>query len=342
MPSVELFPGICDFHVHVGEKIGGYELRDDFSALDKLARRQGLRAIGAFVTEEEGLSLPEKLRRMQDDARQHFEGFVHWHLTPVSASVEDIHPLLEEGCDLKFYTTYKQAGIYKSYKEIGRWIEDLSQLKTRILLHCEDDSVIAQASAAHYFKTAMNHTLRRPELAETIAVERVLDLAVRYDHPIHIVHVSTPGAALLIAEAKQHNPGITCETAPHYLLYNADLLKGPQGHRWLCTPPLRSEESRGLLVELLQEGVFDIIASDHCAFNPEDKDRFKTDPARVPCGLEGLQSLFPSLFERLVEPGSISLEALVRLCCQRPAELMGVANPPRYTLNQLLGREKHG
>lgn len=342
MPSAELYPGICDFHVHVGEKIGGCALRDDFAALNRLAKIAGVTAIGAFVTEEPGISLKDKLRRMQANARQHFEGHVHWHLTPVAADLEEVEPWLREGCDLKFYTTYKQAGIYRSYQDIGRWMEDLGSLKTRVLVHCEDDAVLGQSGATHPFNTVWDHTLRRPELAETIAVAKVLDLAVKHDHPVHIVHVSTPGAALLIAEAKQHNPGITCETAPHYLLYNADLLKGPQGHRWLCTPPLRSEESRGLLVELLQEGVFDIIASDHCAFNPEDKDRFKTDPARVPCGLEGLQSLFPSLFERLVEPGSISLEALVRLCCQRPAELMGVANPPRYTLNQLLGREKHG
>ncbi|MDD4224223.1 MAG: dihydroorotase family protein [Candidatus Cloacimonetes bacterium] len=341
MRSDKLLPGICDFHVHVGEKIGGYELRDDFAALGELARRQGIAAIGAFVTEEPGISLTGKLRRMQADARQHFEGFVHWHLTPVKATVEEVYPLLEEGCDLKFYTTYKQAGIYKSYKEIGRWMEDLAGLKPRILFHCEDDAVIAQTSAAHPFKTARDHTLRRPELAEAIAVESVLDLAVRHDHPVHIVHVSTPGAALLIAEARQHNPLITCETAPHYLLYDEDKLKEPDGHRWLCTPPLRSKESRGLLVELLQDGVFDIIASDHCPFKPADKDRYKDTPAKVPMGLPGLASLFPSIFENLVERGLIGLETLVELSCRRPAELMGFYNPAQYSLERLLGRTNH-
>ena len=97
MPSNELFPGICDFHVHVGEKIGGYELRDDFSILDKLARNQGLRAIGAFVTEEEGLFLPDKLRRMRADAKKNFSGDVHWHLTPVSASAVSAFPRVNRG-----------------------------------------------------------------------------------------------------------------------------------------------------------------------------------------------------------------------------------------------------
>ena len=220
-------------------------------------------------------------------------------------------------------------------------MEDLAGLKPRILVHCEDDAVIDQASAAHPFKTAWIHTLQRPELAEAIAVERVLDLAVRHDHPVHIVHVSTPGAAMLIAEARHHNPRITCETAPHYLLYDEEKLKKPDGHRWLCTPPLRSEESRGLLVELLQDGVFDIIASDHCPFKPADKDRHKDTPAKVPMGLPGLGSLFPSLFESLVERGLIGLETLVDLCCRRPAELMAYNNPAQYRLEQILGRTEH-
>lgn len=342
MQSAELSPGICDFHVHVGEKIGGYELRDDFAALGKLARRQGIAAIGAFVTETEGVTLAARLERMRADAASHFCGHVHWHLTPVSASTKEIMPLLRQGCDLKLYTTYKESGIYSSYETIGRWMEELQDLKPRLLVHCEDDAMIAAAEARQSETRPFDHSLRRPELAEVIAVERVLDLAVKNSYPVHIVHVSTPAAALMIAEAKQHDPQITCETAPHYLLYNEDKFKEKDGHRWLCTPPLRCEESRGLLVELLQDGLFDIIASDHCPFSPEDKDRFKDDPAKVPRGLAGLENLFPSLFAHLVEPGLISLDTLVSLCCERPAELMGIANLQQFRLNQLLGREDHG
>ncbi len=339
MQSDKLYPGICDFHVHVGERSCGYVLRDDFAALDKLAQKHGMAAIGAFVTEEAGLSLHDKLRRMQDDARRHFNGHVHWHLTPVSASLDEVYPLLEEGCDLKFYTTYKQAGLYSSYERIGRWMQDLGGLKPRMLVHCEDDAIVAEASARHPFQTPFDHTLRRPEQAEIQAVDRILNLSVKNTYPVHIVHVSTPGAAILIKEAKAAHPFITCETAPHYLLCNEDRLKGENAHRWLCTPPFRSERSRGLLVELLQDGVFDILASDHCAFTSEDKDRFRGHPERVPTGIPGLESLFPSSYCQLVDTGRISLERLVDLCCLRPASLMQVEAKPEWTLNQLLGKE---
>lgn len=340
MPSDKLYPGVCDFHVHVGEKIGGYDLRDDFSALDRIAKKNGIAAIGAFVTEDESLPLSEKLRRMRRDAEEHFSGQVFWHLTPVKTTTEELIPLLGPDCDLKLYTTYKDAGIHSSYEEIGRWMEELSGLKTRILVHCEDNAVIEKASAEHPFNTPFDHTLRRPELAEKIAVERILDLAIKHGHPVHIVHVSTPGAALLIAQAKADFPGITCETAPHYLLYNEDKLKVKNAHRWLCTPPYRPERSRGMLAELLQDGVFDIIASDHCAFTNEDKDRFKDTPEKVPCGISGLDSLFASCYHGLVQQGTISLERLVGLSCSRPAGLMGKGAERKFTLERLLGKEE--
>jgi len=331
------YPGICDFHVHVGERIGGYELRDGFLELDRMAARYGICAVGAFVSEEPGISLQTKLEWMQTAAKDGFRGHVHWHLTPVTATIEEVYPLLEDGCDLKLYTTYRNAGLYSSYERIGQWMELLSDIRSRILVHCEDDAIIAKYSSAHPFRNPLDHALRRPEIAEITAVDKVLNLAVKHSHPVHIVHVSSPKAALLIGDARKHNPDITCETAPHYLLKNEDCLAGANAHRLICTPPFRSESSRGTLVEMLQDGFFDIVASDHCAFRPEDKDRYNDHPEKVPCGIEGIPAMFPSLYNRLVLSGKLSLEQLIDLCAIAPARLMGIAVDSKHSLSDLLG-----
>lgn len=320
----EITPYICDFHVHVGERIAGHDLRDGFADLEPMIQSGQLKAIGAFVTEEPSRSLKDKLRSMQVDARKGFNGHVHWHLTPVQTGPEELIPLLEEGCDLKLYTTYKSAGLYSSYEDISRWMSDLSGLKTRILIHCEDDATIEEYSDKHPFRHPLQHSLRRPEAAEIIAVERVLDLAARHKHPVHIVHVSSPRSALLIQQAKESGIPVTCETAPHYLLFNDDAYHQANAHRLICTPPFRSESSRGMLVELLQDGFFDIIASDHCAFTLEDKDRHKDDPEKVPCGIPGIQTLFSSLHQALVRTGKLSLERLLDLTSIHPARLMAL------------------
>ncbi len=311
---------ICDFHVHVGERIGGLELAHSFRKLSELARKAGVVAIGAFVTEEPGMSLTRKFEMVKAAAARDFEGFVHWHLTPVEASYEEVAPLLAEGCDLKFYTTYREAGLYCSYQKLEEWM--LAFPKTRFLVHCEDDAIVTESSARHSFTHPYMHCKRRPESAEIKAVETVLDLAVKHQHPVHIVHVSSPRAAILINEARSHYQGITSETAPHYLIYNEDRLKEQQGHRYLCSPPYRPEPSRGTLVELLQDGYFDIVASDHCPFEDKLKDRYVQDLDKVPNGIPGMETLFSSLHEHFVETGKLKIEQLRELTSTRPAQMM--------------------
>ncbi len=311
---------ICDFHVHVGEKIGGLQLAQGFKELSKMAESKGIAAIGAFVTEEPGQSLTKKYFAMKEAASRYFEGFVHWHLTPVTAGFEEVSRLLEDGCDLKFYTTYREAGLYCTYQNLERWM--LAFPQTRFLVHCEDDAIVSQSRMQHRFTHPYHHCQRRPELAEIRAVGQVLELSAKHNHPLHIVHVSSPKAALMIQEAKQDSDHVTCETAPHYLIYNEDRLKEKHGHRYICSPPYRSEASRGMLAELLQESIFDILASDHCPFSNQDKDRYVDRLELVPNGIPGLATLFSSIDENFVQTGKIKLEKLIDLTCVKPAKLM--------------------
>ncbi len=323
-PQSSEHPQTCDFHVHVGEVIGGHQLADDFESLSRKAEQAGVVAIGAFVTEEINRSLKAKYQAMKEMAIRVFSGHVHWHLTPVKADFDEVSELCRQGCDIKFYTTYKEAGLFRSYEEIEMWM--LAIPDVRFLVHCEDDSIIQRHSIRQPFRRPFDHCKRRPEQAEIVAVEKILNLAIKNRHPVHIVHVSSPQAALLIKEAKKDWNYITCETAPHYLIFNEDRLKETQGHRYLCSPPYRSEASRGLLVELLQDGVFDIIASDHCPFSDELKDRYKDTPASVPNGIAGMHTLYGSMYDSFVKTGKITASYLYELCYSKPALLMGIQN----------------
>ncbi|MDD4309789.1 MAG: dihydroorotase family protein, partial [Candidatus Cloacimonetes bacterium] len=299
-----MIPGIFDFHVHIGETIAGHELADGWNSFSRLNEHNGLEGIGVFVTEDEE-ELATKLDRMRTEAKA-FKGKVFWHLTPKSLDPHKLEKVLAADTDVKLYTTYRDAGLFTSYESIQRFMRDMHSHKTRLLVHCEDDELIAKYSDRNPFLKTYDHTLRRPEKAEIAAVEKLLDLAIQNQYPLHIVHVSCPKAALLIQEAKKEADYITCETAPHYLLLNEETLNDPQGHRWLCSPPLRSENSRGQMVELLQDGIFDIIASDHCAFTCDTKDAGILHPAKTPMGIAGSGALFTLLAEHLVDKGKLS------------------------------------
>ena len=314
--------GIYDFHVHIGETIAGHKLADDWQSFNRLHEHCGLEGIGVFVTETPEESLADKLVFMRE-ASKVFHGKVFWHLTPAELAPEKIIPLLSDNTDLKLYTTYRKEGLYQSYKAIQRLMKDLSGHKTRLLLHCEDNAIIEECRSHYPFHKPIDHTLRRPEKAEITAVEKVLELAIDNKYPLHIVHVSSPQAALLIKQAKQEADFISCETTPHYILLNEDILNDPQGHRWLCSPPLRSENSRGQMLELLQDGVFDILASDHCAFAEAAKDKGILHPKNTPMGIAGTGALFTLLAENLADKGKLSFDKLFELTGSAPARLMG-------------------
>jgi dihydropyrimidinase len=316
-------PGIYDFHVHIGETIGGHELADSWQSFDRLAGHCGLEGIGVFVTETKETSLADKLSQMREAAKE-FPGKVFWHLTPLDLEPQPIINLLDTDTDIKLYTTYRNEGLYQSYTAIERLMKDLASHKPRLLVHCEDDAIVEEQSERNPFLRPSDHCLRRPEKAEISAVETLLDLSLKHHYPLHIVHVSCPKAALLIQEAKKEANYITCETAPHYLLLNEESLADPQGHRWLCSPPLRSESSRGAMVELLQEGIFDIIATDHCAFPTEVKDHGILHPHQTPMGIAGSGALFTLLAEHLVAEGKISMAQLFKLISHNPAKLMAM------------------
>ncbi len=323
-----ILPAWLDMHVHVGEKVCGLDLADDWQSLSLLANRCGIAGIGAFITERQPTDknkkpLAEQYNLASRTAEEQFRHAVHWHLTPTVSGVKDVYPLLEQGCDLKFYTTYRPHGLYRSYAEIAEWMQELKDLKPRLLVHCEDDELVDSMTGFNPFHHPFDHARRRPEMAEILAVERILDLAIQHSYPVHIVHVSSPQSALLIDEARRSVP-VTCETAPHYLLLNETMLQREDGHRWLCTPPLRSEKSRGELTELLQDGLFDAIATDHCPFTKADKDRHKSTPEQVPTGIAGVGATFPLLYETLVKTGRLPLEKLVPLLTSQPARLMNL------------------
>src|SRR5690554_4026633 len=333
-----VIPALIDMHVHTGEPVNKIRLAEDEKLAVESCLAGGVGTIGSFITETENERLPTAYHKRN----KRFEDLpvsVNWHLTPRFSSLEKLEELFRLGCSLKLYTTYPEAGLYSSCDAINEKIKTLASLASSVnrpyiplLIHCEDNSTVEERSGSIPFRRPFDHTRRRPEIAETRAVERVLGLALDNNYPVHIVHVSSPETALLIKEAKKSLP-VTCETAPHYLLLNETKLQEKNGHRWLCTPPLRSEQARGMLLELAQDGLFDAFATDHCPFSRSDKERYAGEPEKVPMGLAGTGALFTILYEKLVKSGRIALDRLLEHLTVNPAKIMQLY-PERGTIRK--------
>ena len=289
-----VLPGFIDFHTHVDDQIGPFYLADGYESATRMALENGITTLCTFVTQEAGETLLTAMARARAKAegRSHCE--VLWHLTPTTFSPADLvtlQGLLAGGYrTLKFYTTYKSAGIYASYEQIGELFRSLGPFGGRFLIHCEDDGLIEAVDASSLdLAKPITHTLLRPEEAEIVAIRRVVELALAHQAALHVVHVSTlEGARHLVA----HRPkgDLSFETCPQYLFLDESWLAREDGHHWLCSPPLRG--NRGPFLDLVRRGAADIIATDHCPFCARDKDSWNGQDLRtVPNGMPGLGAL---------------------------------------------------
>ena len=285
-----VLPGLMDFHTHVDDQIGRFYLADTYESGTRAALLSGITTLCTFVTQGAGESLPTAMARARGKAEGHCHCDVLWHLTPTTfepADLRALQTLVGAGYrTLKLYTTYKAAGIFASYRRIGELFGRLGPLGARFLVHCEDDEVIAGVDPGRVdLAQARAHTQLRPEAAEVVAIQKVVDLALEHQAALHVVHVSTADGAWILVSGR-HLGDLTFETCPQYFLLDDAWLAREDGHHWLCSPPLRSGPER--LRQMVRAGAADIIATDHCAFRPQDKDDWDhTDLRSVPNGLPG-------------------------------------------------------
>lgn len=326
--ACHVLPGLIDVHVHLADRIGATALADDVPSGTRSAVGGGVTTLATFVTQREGESLEGGVARMLDEVGRGAWSDVALHLTPTvwPWDFEETERLVAAGCrTFKLYTTYRPAGLFTDWERLEAAMRTLAHLGVRLFLHCEDDGVLGDVDPTRLdLRKPFSHTLLRPEAAEVVAIRRAVALAERTACALHVVHVSTAEGAEIVASARSRAP-VTCETAPHYLLLDEGRLREAGGHRWMCTPPLRSEATRARLESLVAEGAVDLLATDHCPFLREDKDsRRGGDIRRIPGGLPGVGSLLPLGFEILVTRGRQTLASLVRLLSANPARVLGL------------------
>jgi dihydroorotase len=107
-----------------------------------------------------------------------------------------------------------------------------------------------------------------PNIAESLLVQRDIEL-VRYTNSrIHFSGVSTPESLALIRAAKKEGLDVSCSVTPYHLMFTEDMLHKYESV-YKVEPPLRTEAERKLLVKALTDGTIDCIATHH---QPQDWD----------------------------------------------------------------------
>ncbi|PZC50839.1 MAG: dihydroorotase [Chloroflexi bacterium] len=183
-----------------------------------------------------------------------------------------------------------------------------------------------------------------PSVAEESVIARDIALAELTGGRLHVAHITTSGSVDLIRLAKQRGANVTAEVTPHHLTLDERWvlghdqdgpINGPLGLEAYDTftkvnPPLRSREDVEALIAGLNEGVIDVIATDHAPQTVIDKLVTYDDAAY---GFSGLETAF-GLLMTLVHDDRIDLMTLVSKLTVGPLVVLGDAYSDLATLRK--------
>lgn len=180
-----------------------------------------------------------------------------------------------------------------------------------LMLHCEKEELIKPDLFDP--EAPASHGRCRPPEAEVESVADQIRLADKcgFQGNLHICHVSVPQTVEII---ERNRPGkaftITCGVTPHHILLSEKHILNMEGRKGLylkMNPPLRGEEMRKGMAELLLHGRISWIETDHAPHSPDEK---------LEKCLSGIPVLpfYPRFLKILREKGA-SEDSIDRLTC---------------------------
>lgn len=186
-----------------------------------------------------------------------------------------------------------------------------------IVAHCEDNSIV-YGGVVHDGEITERLSLPGiPSLSESVQIARDVLLAEATGCHYHVCHVSTKESVRVIRDAKAAGIHVTAEVTPHHLLLTeADITEDDTNFK--MNPPLRSKEDLNALLEGLIDGTIDFVATDHAPHGEEEK---AEGFLLAPFGIVGLETAFPLLYTHLVKTNKLTLEQLVAVFTNKPAEV---------------------
>ena len=304
------FPGFCDVHVHFREP--GFSYKETVASGCAAAAAGGYTAVCAMPNLN---PVPDSREHLEAElaviGRDATINVLPYAAITVGQRGEQLAALEEMAADVAGFSD-DGRGVQRD-EMMREAMLRAKKLGKMIVAHCEVNELL-RGGYIHDGAYARAHGHRGIcSESEYRQIERDLKLVEETGCAYHVCHISAKESVALIRQAKARGLDVSCETAPHYLLLDDSMLQ--EEGRFKMNPPVRGREDRLALIEGIQDGTIDIIATDHAPHSAEEKSRGLEKSA---FGIVGLETAFPVLYTGLVLTGIIRLEKLVELLSTNP------------------------
>ncbi len=309
-------PGMFDMHVHLREP--GQEYKETIATGTLAAANGGFTGVVCMPNTTPAVDSVPVLEYINSRA---------------SGNLVDVYPCAtitksREGKELAPLLSLIEAGAVM-FSDDGSCLESAEMMRRAFDYTAEHDALLTQHCEEHTMTRnfAMNEGTVSAELglkgyptvAEDVIIARDILLAEYCgNRRYHAAHISTKGAVRLVREAKARGIRVSCEVTPHHFVLTDEAVRGYNTNAKM-NPPLRSNEHVEAIIEGLQDGTIDCIATDHAPHAIHEKE---CEFAQAANGITGLETALGLGLTYLVHKGKLTLSQLIEKMSVNPRKVL--------------------
>lgn len=323
--GLTVLPGVIDTQVHFREP--GLEWKEDLETGSRAAALGGVVAVFEMPNTNPNTTDPDtmadKLARAKD--RMWTDHAFYVGGTHENADYLGELERLPGCCGVKVFMGASTGDLLIADDEGVRKV--LSNVRRRATFHSEDEYRLVERRGLARTGDWTSHPEVRDAESAIRSTRRLVGLAKETGARIHVLHVTTRDEMEYL---RFHKDVATVEITPQHLT-----LVGPEAYERLgsyaqMNPPIRSQEHvDALWLWGMQQGVADVLGSDHAPHTKEEK--AKPYPAS-PSGMPGVQTLVPLMLTHVAN-GRLSLERFIDLTSAGAQRVFGTANKGRMAVS---------
>jgi dihydropyrimidinase len=326
-----VMPGGIDPHVHLDMPFMGTFSSDTHETGTRAALHGGTTTVIDFVLQQQGHSLKEALNEWNGRANGTAVGDYSFHMAVTDFNENtkaEIKEMIEYGItSFKTFMAYKGALMIDD-RQMVALMQEVKQQGGIVTVHATNGDMIDFLIAQHKAEGKLSplyHYLSQPEVTEAEASGRFADIADYTGCPGYIVHLTCEGALNAVRNATRRNQKVFVETCIQYLLLDASNYdKGFESAKWVMSPPLREKKDQKTLWAGINQGLVNVVATDHCPFMWKQKLMGAEDFSKIPNGHPAIENRMELLYSEGVHKKKISLNKYVEVACTNPAKIFGM------------------
>ncbi len=321
--GLHILPGVIDTQVHFREP--GMEYKEDLESGSRSAVLGGVTAVFEMPNTNPPTTTAEALAAKVAAATGRMHCDFAFFVGGTEDNAGDLAELerLPGAAGVKVFVGSSTGDLLVDEEKPLRRI--FATIRRRASFHSECESRLRERATLRRKGDVSSHMEWRDATAALVSTQRLIRLAREFGTRIHVLHISTGEEMELLS---QHKDIASVEVTPQHLTLAAPDAYERLGTRAQMNPPLRDEAHQARLWWGVQQGVVDILGSDHAPHTLEEK--AKSYPA-TPSGMPGVQTLVPIMLDH-VNAGRLSLARFVDLTSAAAQRLFGIAAKGRIAV----------